>query len=99
VSSWRDEEKVVEYIGRIGRLEQRRAGEEQLADVLPAGLERVLDLGCGDGVLIARAMEARPTVRSAWTRRSPCSGLVDVDCFWRWRGFALLVGHLPGGTK
>ncbi len=28
----------------------------------------------------------------AWLRDA---GLVDVDCTWRWRGFALLTGHTP----
>lgn len=65
VSSWRDEEKVVEYVGRVSRLEARRAGEVQLADVLPDGLERLLDLGCGDGALISVAMAARRTLRYA----------------------------------
>jgi hypothetical protein len=23
------------------------------------------------------------------------AGLVDADCLWRWRGFALLVGDAP----
>ena len=63
--SWRDEEKVLEYVGRIGRVEARRAGETELADVLPVGAERVLDLGCGDGVLLEVAMRARPSVRFA----------------------------------
>ena len=61
--TWRDEEKVEEYVGRVGRLAARAAGEAELAEALPAHVERVLDLGCGDGRLMAVAIEARPAVR------------------------------------
>jgi tRNA (cmo5U34)-methyltransferase len=59
-SSWRDEEKVQEYVGRVGRLAARRAGEAELIEALPASVERVLDLGCGDGRLAALVLAARP---------------------------------------
>jgi tRNA (cmo5U34)-methyltransferase len=31
-----------------------------------------------------------------WMARA---GLVQVDCLWRWRGFALLAGRRPGGPS
>lgn len=52
-------------MGRVGRLEARRAGEVELAEVLPAYMGRVLDLGCGDGALIRVALAARPDVTEA----------------------------------
>ncbi len=64
-STWRDEDKVEEYLGRVGRLEARRAGELELVEALPARLERVLDLGCGDGALLRVALAARPQVAEA----------------------------------
>ena len=60
--TWRDEEKVEEYVGRVGRLAARGAGEAELAEALPDGVDGVLDLGCGDGRLMAVAIEARPAV-------------------------------------
>lgn len=207
-STWRDREKVDEYVGRIGRLAARAAGETELVEALPKTCERVLDLGSGDGRLIDLVVGARPEVIAAialdnsppmieraqhrfvddprvtvvehdletvlpelgafdvvvsgfaihhlphdrkqslfaevvsrlrpggvfanlevvqcatpelqeefyrrierpggdpqdvlagvheqleWMRTA---GLVQVDCFWRWRGFALLVGHASGG--
>ena len=59
---WHDPAQVDEYLGRVGQLAPRRAGEEMLVDVLPAAPERVADLGCGDGRLAALVLDARPSV-------------------------------------
>ena len=58
--TWHDDEKVREYLGRIGRLQARSEGERELREHLPERVERVLDLGCGDGVLGALVLDARP---------------------------------------
>lgn len=63
--TWKDDDKVEEYVGRVGRLAARRAGEVELVEALPPTVERVLDLGCGDGRLISLVLEARPPVSEA----------------------------------
>ena len=65
MSTWKDEAKVAEYVGRVGRLAARAAGEAELLEALPATVERVLDLGCGDGRLAALVLDARPEAREA----------------------------------
>ena len=62
VGGWGDDEQVSWYLGRIGRLEARQAGERVLADVLPPAPRSVLDLGCGDGRLAALALAERPGI-------------------------------------
>jgi tRNA (cmo5U34)-methyltransferase len=59
---WHDPTRVDEYLGRIGTLEPRLAGEVMVLDVLPDAPERVLDLGCGDGRLAALVLDNRDTV-------------------------------------
>jgi SAM-dependent methyltransferase len=68
-AGWSDPVQVEWYTERIGRLEARLAGEQVLADILPATPERVLDLGCGDGRLSELVLGCRPSV----------TGLVAVD--------------------
>ena len=60
VSSWKDEDKVAEYTGRVGRLAARRAGEAELLEALPDEVTRIMDLGCGDGRLMDLVLDARP---------------------------------------
>jgi tRNA (cmo5U34)-methyltransferase len=62
--TWKDEAKVDEYVGRVGRLAARQAGEAELVEALPERVERALDLGCGDGRLLALVLEARPGARA-----------------------------------
>ena len=61
-TGWRDPAQVDEYVTRIAGLAPRLAGEDVLVDALPPEPRRVLDLGCGDGRLAARVLEARPSV-------------------------------------
>ena len=72
VGGWGDDEQVAWYLGRIGRLEARQAGERALADALPPAPTSVLDLGCGDGRLAALVLAERPEVaRAVAVDRSP----------------------------
>jgi SAM-dependent methyltransferase len=64
-TTWRDAEKVDEYVERVGRLAARAAGEAELVEALPERVDRVLDLGCGDGRLIALVLGARPDASAA----------------------------------
>jgi ubiquinone/menaquinone biosynthesis C-methylase UbiE len=63
--TWKDEEKVTEYVGRIGRLAARASGEEELVAHLPDEVHRILDLGCGDGRLAALVLDAEPGATEA----------------------------------
>ena len=65
MTTWGEQDKVEEYLARVGRLDARRAGEAALVDTFPGRVERVLDLGCGDGRLIALVLDARPGVADA----------------------------------
>ncbi len=64
-TTWKDSEKVSEYVGRMDRLSARAAGEAELVEVLPPTVDRLLDLGCGDGRLIELVLSARPGVGRA----------------------------------
>jgi SAM-dependent methyltransferase len=63
---WTDPDQVDWYLGRIGGLAPRLAGEQLLHELLPelapGGARRVFDLGCGDGRLSALVLDALPHV-------------------------------------
>ena len=59
--TWGDEARVAEFLGR--EIPFRAAAEELLVEALPERVDRVLDLGCGDGRLLSLVLAARPGAR------------------------------------
>jgi len=56
--TWTDPERVTEYLSR--EIPHRRLAEEMLLQALPERVDRVLDLGSGDGRMISLVREAHP---------------------------------------
>jgi tRNA (cmo5U34)-methyltransferase len=63
-ATWQSQEKVDEYLNRVGGLPARIAGESVLVEVLPVAPASALDLGCGEGRLAGLVLAARPSVGS-----------------------------------
>ncbi len=59
-SEWSDPAHVRHYLTRTGGEERLAEGDRALLEVLPAATGRVLDLGTGDGRLLALLAEALP---------------------------------------
>jgi SAM-dependent methyltransferase len=55
-----DEKKVHRYLGRADEFPHRAEGESVLLDHVPRGARRILDLGTGDGRLLALLQADRP---------------------------------------
>ncbi len=60
VNLWSEPEHAQWYLERRGRIPRRDEGYRTLLELLPEGPLRVLDLGCGDGEVVGRVLDARP---------------------------------------
>ena len=59
------------YLARAGTLPHRGEGEAALLEALPGRVERVLDLGCGDGRMLALVLAARAGAQGVALDASP----------------------------
>jgi tRNA (cmo5U34)-methyltransferase len=60
VNLWRDGEHALAYLRNRDRIPHRTEAYEVLLEILPEGVQRVLDLGTGDGLALGIALSARP---------------------------------------
>jgi tRNA (cmo5U34)-methyltransferase len=60
MSEWQTVKHALNYLEKADRVPHRTAGEAALLDELPEAVQRVLDLGSGDGRLLDLVLRARP---------------------------------------
>ncbi len=61
-SEWQTVEHALRYLGRADKLPHRIEGEKSLLDQIPKTAKRVLDLGTGDGRLLALVKLNNPAI-------------------------------------
>ena len=71
VNLWTSAEHVLDYLSRADSIPHRVEGESTLLELIPATARRVLDLGTGDGRLIALVKLAHPDAMAVAIDFSP----------------------------
>jgi ubiquinone/menaquinone biosynthesis C-methylase UbiE len=71
VNLWSNADHARDYLERSAKKPWREAAYEHLIDVVPRGVHRVLDLGCGDGEVMSRVVAVNPGVEGMAADFSP----------------------------
>lgn len=71
VNLWTSAEHVQDYLQRADLISHRGEGEAALLEFIPKGVRRILDLGTGDGRLLALVRNAYPDTEAVAVDFSP----------------------------
>src|SRR5215831_6931388 len=71
VNLWTSSEHVEDYLRRADQISHRNEGEAALLEFIPAGARRILDLGTGDGRLLALVRQRHPDTDAVAVDFSP----------------------------
>ena len=63
-NKWGSSDHARAYLERANRIVNRQHGEAMVKDLLPANPKRILDLGTGDGRLLAVLKEDHPNTEA-----------------------------------
>src|ERR1700739_2667221 len=71
VNLWTSSEHVSDYLERADQISHRTEGEAALTEFIPASTRRILDLGTGDGRLLALVRRQYPDTEAVAVDFSP----------------------------
>jgi SAM-dependent methyltransferase len=71
VNLWTSNEHVKDYLERADLISHRSEGEAALLEFIPAGTRRILDLGTGDGRVLALVQREHPETEAVAVDFSP----------------------------
>jgi tRNA (cmo5U34)-methyltransferase len=71
VNLWDSTQHALDYLARADAVPHRTEGEAVLLDHVPVGVKRILDLGCGNGRLLALLKVDRPEAQGVAVDFSP----------------------------
>ena len=71
VNLWTETEHVERYLRNRAGFPRREDGYGAMLELLPDRVDRVLDLGCGDGEVVGRVLTARPGAEAVAADFSP----------------------------
>jgi ubiquinone/menaquinone biosynthesis C-methylase UbiE len=71
VNLWTSSEHVSDYLERADQISHRTEGEAVLMEFIPASTQRILDLGTGDGRLLALVRQRHPDTEAVAVDFSP----------------------------
>jgi SAM-dependent methyltransferase len=71
VNLWTEAAHAQAYLGHRKLAPRRAAAYEVMMELVPERVTRVLDVGCGDGEVVGRVLEARPAITAMAVDFSP----------------------------